>query len=127
VFIRRALLTTAAAALAAGVVIAPAALEAPAAAARAAGSVANASCGNLPAKAQVAKKDRAARLPSLRIEWLGCGQGTSDVEWVTITGHDWYAQVPGRAPLCMHSGERFYPTNGGYEQTLVVYRTVRCR
>lgn len=62
-----------------------------------------------------------------RIEYLGCGQGTSNVRRATVTGRPFYVTLPGKAPMCRQAGQWFYPNNSGYERTAVLTPTVRCR
>ena len=58
---------------------------------------------------------------------MPCGSGTSNVYWATVPHHPFYVKEAGRAPFCMQAGQYYYPHNSGYEATVVISPTVRCK
>jgi hypothetical protein len=123
--IRRALTATG---IAAAVILGTAspASAAPAVAAKGGGSVAN-SCAAI-ADVQIWKQDNSpdGTIKGFRIEYLPCGQGTSNVWRATVKAHPFYVKTPGRAPFCMNAGQFYYPANRGLDQTAVLTPTMSC-
>lgn len=62
----------------------------------------------------------------LHVNWITCGHGIGNVTYATVKDHPYYVKTPGRAPVCMQAGERYYPNNAGNASTAVLTPTVRC-
>lgn len=91
--------------------------------AQAAGSIAN-SC----AVTETVTVVKATKVKGgAHMEFLKCGQATSNVLWATVHGRPFYVKLPGIAPVCLQAGQLFYPNNRGHERTAVLTPTVRCR